>query len=419
MAKTTHPSIIKKHDGYTTYKNGDAEMVKKIKEFKPTSENFTWCQHSKSNIVNEINAKDLLCIDDDGNHFVIEKEDLDASIAGGLLQSINEKFSVADAIKSTFGTLYSSDGYRTLVVKDKSSAAYDNIDKCMSSEVGVKISTYRGFELSEDSEGEWGSLMFCHLDINGNITNRDYNVDLTQWLDNKPKTRLDIVKELIKVIPDVEYKYYGNKWYYGDNVIEYDPNATANNRSDGRMVLQLSIEPNRKKMPKTAITVDREHLLLKVLPLINTLTFGTEVDLSKYIDVAKLDAKEISVKRIQKTKINEAFFSEVYDLTEEIEEIGNSIELLTALQKIENSIDVGVNVNIVEEIVTEYLKEGDLPSFSFDKGEVQEDHSDYVALVKLPYGCNFEFNVAEGEACEISWSGSIYYTDIVNFELIN
>jgi hypothetical protein len=91
---------------------------------------------------------------------------------------------------------------------------------------------------------------------------------------------------------------------------------------------------------------------------------------------------------------------------------------MLALSNIENSIEIGHNEEIVKEIVTDYLYECDLPSFSFNKGECQKNHSKYKGLVKLPHGCNLTFEVEEGDVCEITWAHSIYSTDIVNFELV-
>ena len=73
----------------------------------------------------------------------------------------------------------------------------------------------------------------------------------------------------------------------------------------------------------------------------------------------------------------------------------------------------------IEEILREELLKGDdIPSFSFNKGEAQPDHSDFLGLIKLPHGCRFAFEVEEGDACEITWAHSIYNTDIVFFKFV-
>jgi hypothetical protein len=69
--------------------------------------------------------------------------------------------------------------------------------------------------------------------------------------------------------------------------------------------------------------------------------------------------------------------------------------------------------------LTGILESCDLPSFSFNKGEIQETHDDFKGLAKLPHGCNFTFGICEGSAEEISWAHSIYCTDIVDVELVN
>lgn len=59
-----------------------------------------------------------------------------------------------------------------------------------------------------------------------------------------------------------------------------------------------------------------------------------------------------------------------------------------------------------------------LPSFSFDKGDKQPNHDKFKGLVKYPFGINCTYEVAEGDACEITWAHSIYYTDVVDFEIV-
>jgi hypothetical protein len=92
--------------------------------------------------------------------------------------------------------------------------------------------------------------------------------------------------------------------------------------------------------------------------------------------------------------------------------------LIAALVNIENSIDIPKNEDIVKDWLENMLNDFDLPSFSFSKGEKQPSHSKFKGLVKLPYGCNFTFKVEEGDAVEISWSDSIYQTDVVELEMV-
>jgi len=93
-------------------------------------------------------------------------------------------------------------------------------------------------------------------------------------------------------------------------------------------------------------------------------------------------------------------------------------KIVKACEEISKDIDIKNNSDIIEDIMSCELREMDyLPSFCFDKGEAEPDHDNWIGNLYLPYGVVFSFAVCEGDAVEISWSGSIYDTDIYDWKL--
>jgi len=457
----THPLVLgqcaknsEEGEGYTIFKNTNKSLVAEIKALDKASD--TWKEYNYKGLCKvekELNSTQRLCVDEDGKYFIKNVKDFANTSKNNLLDEINNKFDVAEHINNLIGPLYTSDGYKKIEFtsyKDvlKENAGHKNIaaleshysgwgamGRVTSKEVGVHLNTYNGISLHEGELG--GSSMFCHFNKDGNICNRDYNYDLKEFIGNKPKTRKDLIEEIVAEIPDVKYKHYGNKWFTDkfafvlEKIEPGDTDEESNGRDKGKKIFNLvklkhSSGDNygerytKVKMPKTTTPSTKNDILVRILPLVNQIEFGTEVDLSKYIDLSKAEAIAPIVsknKRVQKTKINEKKFSEVFDWVNE-KFILEEDDLMKALSNLENGIEVGESEDIIKESVIEFLGESDLPSFSFDKGQRQPNHDKYKGLVKLPHGCSFSFKVEEGDACEITWSHSIYYTDVVDFELI-
>jgi len=406
------------NEGYTIFKNLDTDMVASIKNMTFNTEIFNYSRHKNSKVVQTLNDEQLLCLGDDGKYFVMDKESHLEAIEKDKLNQINVQFSVSQAIKKTLGPLYNYYG-QEIIISENKTVSHNDIFSTMYSEGGIKIDYYDGIEVSQ-SNGGWGSNMFCYLNRDGNIVNRDYNIDLLKHVGKKGKTKDDFVTEIINKIPDVPYKYYGNKWFSNSIIIE-DVTSAYDARDRGATLilkLHLATRPydiKKYKLPKKLVDSSRDDIIARILPYLDKIE-GEPIDSSKYLGIVKPPV-EIT-KRVQTTIINEADYSEIFDLIDNPEFVLCE-ELVNALKNIEDGIDIGANELIVANYVIDYLKQGELPSFSFSKGEEQPDNDDYIGLVKLPYGCNFKFNVAEGNAEEISWSHSIYSTDVVEFELID
>lgn len=468
MGKTTekiikHPLVLGKcskdseeGDGYTIYKNTNEEIVNEIKALQIDTDTWEeWGVPGKCRVAQELNEKQRLCVNEEGHYFVKDVDSFKRTNRNKILTIINKKFDAAEVLTNSLGPLYTKDGYKKVFFKSRKKGmfgrdTYDEHGKVLSEEIGVDLNTYSGIVLSEgvlDSR-----FMFCHIDESGNVLNRDHNYNINYCLNNKLKTRKNLVEEIIAAIPDVPYETYGNKWFYSGS--KKKKNSWED--SDGFvLVLHKDVEPynsrgttiihmsktehktddtygsgsSRIKKPKNTTPATKNDILSQILPLVNTLKhFGEAIDLSPYIDLKKLEVslkeKKTIVKRVQKTKLKESSY-DIYDFTNGDYDINDYFdddyereELLKALSNIENGIEPGESEDVVRDIIIDFLKNGDLPSFSFNKGEKQENHDKFKGLVKLPHGCNFTFKVEEGDACEITWAHSIYCTDVVEFELV-
>ena len=179
---------------------------------------------------------------------------------------------------------------------------YDDMSKMSISQYGLKFGANEyGIYLSEH-DGRWNSTMFCHLNLDGNIVNRDYNINLTNYFKNKPVLKTGIIEEIIEAIPDIPYKNIGNKWFAEEFAFVLKEKQIEENdedkRSESKSIFALERLLAKKngnysqqyglkaKMRKRGLTVvDRNHILKQILPLVNETRFGGEpVDLSKYIN---------------------------------------------------------------------------------------------------------------------------------------
>lgn len=439
-----HPLVIRQTtdkdiqgEGYTIFKNTDKELVDNIKALN--TEGGTWEEYGykgQCKIDKVLNNTQRLCVDEDGKYFIKDVGEFQETKQVNLLNAINRKFNVAEYLNTL--NLYSEDGYRKIQFINNGiglrGADYDSHGKISCDEIGIKIDTHNGIYITEGNCG--GSSMFCHFDVDGNIANRDYNYDFKYNLGCKPKSRQHLVDEILSIIPDVPYQNYKNKYFAKDfafiikdpeegydsgqpefkfvlTVNRLDKYSTADNYGD-------SIS-GREKLPKTTVPATRKDILSKILPVVNEIKHieGGLIDLSKYYGTESLNGVELKVKnKPKRSKIIKSKFSEIFDLTTADEIIYNA-EVMEAIVKISVNDDMdGRAETLVKDVMETYLHSGDLPSFSFNKGEQEPNHLDYTALVKLPHDVNFKFRVEEGDTVEITWAHSIYSTDIVELELI-
>ena len=304
--------------GYTIYRNSNEELVKAIKAVKPTPTDFKHGFHENVNIVKKLDDTQYLCLDGSGDYLVIKESELADSKGDNLLDDINNQFDVSEHILDSIGPLYTEDGYRRVefssykkvLEKNKDHENIDNLlwifkgwdsmDRVTSNHVGVQLNVGNDISLMNTINSDYsGSSMFCHFDKDGNIVNRDYNEDLTRYMGNEPKTKRDLIEEVIAAIPDVKYQNYGKKWFANDFMFTLeDIDEAANDFVRATTVFHLSHLQSKgdgkygdrwsgvKKMPKSVVEVDKNHLLRVILPLVNETEFGEKVDLSEFIDIA-------------------------------------------------------------------------------------------------------------------------------------
>lgn len=323
--------------GYTIFKNTDEELVAQIKALNKVSD--TWQEYrfkGLCKIAQKLNETQCLCVDEAGVYFIKKFSEFASTSIDNLLNEINNKFDVSEYISDLIGPLYTQDGYKKIsfvsykkqLEEYKEHENFKNIEhifegwnamgRVTSKEVGVHLDTYRGIALSQGECG--GSSMFCHFNQDGNIVNRDYNYDLKYFLDNKPKTREELIEEIVSHIPNNSYENYGNKWFSNkfafvlEKIVSDEVHKEIGGQERGAIVFKLKRLENingsdnygdrydgKIKKPKTTINVTRDHLLAQILPLVNVIDFGgDQVDLSKFIDFSKV---EIVDEQIASTKL--------------------------------------------------------------------------------------------------------------------
>lgn len=302
----------KEKKGYTIFKNTNEDIVNKIKNRVISEDELllkasTFDTHNRTGckIVQKLSASQNLCIDDQDKNFILTDEEIKRYYRDNFLQEINNEFDLPTIIEDSLGDLYSKDGMYKLSFIVRKENRYDNLFRMAYRHVGINFEDWEGISLREKT-GEWGSMMFCYLNEDGNIVNRDYNVDLAHYLDNKPITKADIIKKIIKKIPDVPYKNYKNKWFAEKIGFELSiGNEDEKESSDGIFLFSLknlvargdgTYKPNygpSYKIPKSAIDTDRNSILKIILPLVNKLNYGGDpVDISEYLDAEK-EVKEV------------------------------------------------------------------------------------------------------------------------------
>jgi len=427
--------IIEQKEGYTTFKNTN---VKLVEEIKSTKLDVFIVNGVEMVIRKKLNETQNLCLGKDELYYILLDKQICEMREENLLTFINNKFDITKELIHSLGPLYS--GYKTITFHNCSEywknkgedfergnenfKHYKSLGRVMSVETGVELRTNGALHLCEGELG--GSSMFCYFNEEGNIENRDYNYNISKFFSNQQKTRQELVEEILSHIPDTKYYNYGNKWFSKDvafileneNDIEENTIFYLKKLKHSHGDNYVDIHSSKAKKPKSAIEVTRDHILSKILPLVNKIKFGEHVDLSQYIDLSKILPEKKAVKRVQKTKLELHDFSDIFVIKEHSEYEDIPKEIMIALLNISEGINSAINDDIVSKFLIDILEDYDLPSFSFDKGEAQKNHGKYIALVKLPHNINYTFKVEEGELCEVSHSGSIYSTDIIELQIV-
>lgn len=404
--------IVSSSKDITVYKNACTEIMQQIKELKFDSEVFDYYSNKKSRVERILNKDQYLCIDGESKYFITHPERIESVKVDNALDYINKNFSIVECFNKTFGDLYHSDGYSKLEFQNDEVLYYIG---------GVYCNTpdYIYYYIPEKASYSRCSI---RLDFDGNIVIGDISDNIHDVIKNKyaPKTKRDLFKVFVDFFEVCDnYKIYKNKVWGGNKGFMFIfEEKTKIRKIDSHYF-------DYQKVHKDAKPITREEILFKILSELNKLPVirdESPLDLSEFIDLSKVKPEKPKPRK-QKTKIKESDYCDVICLKEYFENedlTEDDLVVLEALRQISNSVNIPENSEIVENFIDEYIPEEiELPSFSFSKGEEQEDHSGYTGLVKFPFGIHFTFSVAEGSAEEITWSHSIYNTDIVDIELVN
>lgn len=407
----------KRQSGYTVYRNNDAEMVEKIKNIKLPDKNFTGYIigqfYKNATLHSKLNDKQNLYIDETGTYFIASDKDISSNNEKDLLEEINKQFSVVDALNYTFDNLLNLDGFKHVFYK-RENRGFDKLGGVYSETNGYTI--FGNSDYIAIDENDRGSGMFAYLNEDGNIENRDYNLDITKLLENKVSTnKQQFFDDLVSRIPVGKYLNYGNKYFNIATdtayVVDFEPygyvfeiNICENNNGKYKNSRVKSFVK-----PKKLVEVTEKQMIYKILSFLNTLNIGGD---SSIVDISKYDS-EISQPIIleEKVIIDESKYTKKYiirkdDISEEM------LELL-------NNIHIPEKEEELQEYIKDVVSELDLPSFDFDAGSSQEDHSDFVGLIVFEdYNIYYSFDVEEGECIEASHDGTMFQTDIVNLTLL-
>ncbi|MEY3501714.1 MAG: hypothetical protein RL308_3387, partial [Bacteroidota bacterium] len=391
--------------GYTVYRNNDKEMVEKIKNIKLSDGVFsgyilgTFYKNAKLHQV--LNDTQNLYVDEN-NKYVIANESIIFKLREqDLLKEINSRFSVADALNYTFDNLLNRQGFKYCFYQ-REGVEYNSMCAVYTDTNGYEI--FGDNDYIAITEKDSSGSMFAYLNIDGNIENRDYNLNITKLLENKVSTnKQQFFNDLISRIPIGNYKNYGNK-YFKDGVayvLDFEPY---------RSLFQINIckGDNGKyrnsylksfTAPKKLIDVTEKDMIFKILSFLNPLNIGGDESL---IDLSLYETNKIYDK-LEKPIVDKSKYSELYviikeDISEEM------IELI-------KGIDIPDNEEKLQEYLLDIMSDFDLPNFNFDSYSSQEDHQDFIGLVELQgYGIYYSFNVEQGDCIEARWDGTIFET---------
>lgn len=410
----------KRQSGYTVYRNNDAEMVEKIKSIKLPDKKFTGYIighfYKNAEFHSKLNETQNLYIDETGTYFIASDKDISSNNERDLLEEINKQFSVADALNYTFNNLLNRDGFKYVFHK-RENCKFDELGGVYCETNGYTIFGTSGYIAID--ENDRGSGMFAYLNEDGNIENRDYNLDITKMLENKVSTnKQQFFDDLVSRIPVGKYLNYGNKYFNISTdtayVLDFEPygyvfriNICENN--NGRY------KNSRIKSfvkPKKLVEVTEKEMIYKILSFLNMLNIGGDssiVDISKY----NSDGNDIIVHNdiTETVVIDESKYTKKYIIRKD----DISAEMLELL----NNIHIPEKEEELHEYIKDVVSDFGLPSFDYDASSSQEDHSDFVGLIVFEdYDIYYSFNVEEGDCIEARHDGTMFQTDIVNLTLL-
>jgi hypothetical protein len=306
-------------DTYSVYENPDKEMVEKIKsldvDLKISNggfgiDNMIWKYHAKQD-----NGK-ITLISDDGDFSSITKKSYEEKKKVALLRYINDNFNLGDVfnkyvlpINVDNSTIY---GHNPHYLDYGDFSSYNGVNPQFISEsfeTTVYIPTYQstGYIKFENYIGY--PITAIHLQADGSIINRDYNINFNKTDDiDREKTLQMFWDEIDKHVPEkierskggsvyfIDGKYAISIYYDDDHKdrieLQFTPYASGRNYYENRNSNNKKVKPADSKI----VVVDRQELKDKLAKKISEFIVTDE----------KID---VAVKEFLKTKNQETIFS--------------------------------------------------------------------------------------------------------------
>jgi hypothetical protein len=228
---------------YTFLKNINEELKKQILEFKPSDTRVSLGWPAKVWNIKEWEKHEVRC-EEGRNIQYFPVNTVKEALKETQLYELNKKFKAFEHFKNTFGII--SQLHKT---KDQASLSKLNlINGCglLGGEIDTlnvqgyekfeeySVSTYKGIAIEYRS---YGSMLNLHFDMNGDFVNRDYNLDMHNYVreDISPKVVLNKFKELILKIKNLKRS---NNIYFNDD-FRYKPYYT---RKDNFYEIEFGID---------------------------------------------------------------------------------------------------------------------------------------------------------------------------------
>lgn len=425
--------IKDEENGYVEYENPNSEIKKQIQEITIPDNKFLHCgngmfvgQNVICTIDKKLNEDQYLCLNDKNSYFVCKQEHIDDGIQEYKQKIIYDKFDILKLIKPYIENLYTDKGL--LVVVTGENRFYTR------QEHGVHITIWEDNEFNLTFGTSNNSRIGLKFTDEGNILVSN-KLNIEELKNNKPITKQDILNKVLEFLPKTEYLNFNNKYFSGNKCYLIDTNEKKEYGQNLIFNIEVYESNNGQNYthgygpkitkPKSVKPCSYKKTLSTFIHKINEIdTPGddTKLDLSEYVFESNKTEKPIKYTK----KVDENKYTRTWDLTDgfddiDIEYLKDFIEIKdfnnNNFKKLCNNL-TQKNADKLLTIVEYYLRDSDLPSFSFDKGEPQPEHYDFKGLVKLPNNIYMSFEVEDGDAEEISWSHSIYNTDIVNLMIL-
>jgi hypothetical protein len=204
-------TLLKQENGYSVYENPDAEIKQSIQNIEdPTELTEYWDVNFREDkwFFKELRPNGSVLLEsDNGNLNTITKEEYDKEFQDAKLQKINKTFSVGDLVTKHFMPMYIGQKiYHKMFNQPlkmgfgRQESFYDGVNSIFMVESYYAHDGHYNTRF-ESSFGNGNGHMYFNLE--GDITNRDYNQDLNDDSEFIPKEQIiqkfkDMIKNRIR-----------------------------------------------------------------------------------------------------------------------------------------------------------------------------------------------------------------------------